>query len=128
MAAQNKVKYKELAAELVKIASVVLGKSKLRDEFIASLPKEAKHVARQISREIDTSTEELAKDLQVRAQKLAHELTEQAYNDLVQKHLAVIERHRDELPDEVYEIFKTAVVVSAKKAYTANDHLGERAD
>ena len=128
MAAQNKVSHKELAAELVKIASVVLGKSKLRDEFIAGLPKEEKHVARQISREIDTSTPELAKDLQVRAQKLAHELTEQAYIDLVQKHLAVIERHRDELPDEVYEIFKTAVVASAKQAGTATDHIGERAD
>ena len=120
--------HKELAAELVKIASVVIGKSKLRDEFIASLPKDAKHVARQISREIDTYTEELAKDLQVRAQKLAHELTEQASIDLVQKHLAVIERHRDALPDEVYEIFKTAVVASAKKAYIATDHIGERAD
>src|SRR5437868_15334252 len=93
MAAQNKVTHKELAAEPAKIASVVLGKSKLRDEFIASLPKEAKHVARQISREIDTSTEELAKDLQVRAQKLVHELTEQAFIELVHKHLAVIERH-----------------------------------
>jgi hypothetical protein len=128
MAAQNKVSHKELAAELVKIASVVLGKGKLRDEFIASLPKEAKHIAKQISREIDTATEELAKDLQVRAQKLAHELTEQAYIDLVQKHLAVIERHRDELPDEVYEIFKTTVVASAKKVYTADDYIGERAD
>src|SRR3954451_21479395 len=118
MAAQNKVKYKELAAELVKIASVVLGKSKLRDEFIASLPKEAKHVARQISREIETATQELVKDIHMRAQKLAHELTEQAYIQLVQKHLAVIEHHRDALPDEVYEIFKTAVVVSAKKACT----------
>jgi sulfur relay (sulfurtransferase) DsrC/TusE family protein len=128
MAAQNTVTDKELAAELVKIASVVLGKSKLRDEFIASLPKDAKHVARQISREIDTSTQELVKDMQVRAQKLVHELTEQASIELVHKHLAVIEHYRDALPDEVYEIFKTAVVVSAKKAYTANDHLGERAD
>jgi hypothetical protein len=49
MAAQNKISHQELAAELVKIASVVLGKSKLRNEFISSLPKEAKHVARQIS-------------------------------------------------------------------------------
>jgi hypothetical protein len=128
MAAQNKISQQELAAELVKIASVVLGKSPLRDEFIAGLPKEAKHVARQISREIDTASEELAKDLHIRAQKLAQKLTEQASIDLVQKHLAVIEHHRDVLPEEIYEVFKTAVVVSAKRAVTAPDYIGERAD
>jgi hypothetical protein len=106
MVKEDHVTDKEIIAELLNIASVVLGKSKLRDAFIESLPKDAKRTARRISREIDASTEELIKAVQQRTKKLAHELLSQACIELVQKHLAVLERHHDELPEEIYEVLK----------------------